>query len=155
MLLAMLVLLADGMVSVPPSRWQAIEVRIPQHGTLVDCAFRVVEGSRVSAILLDLEQAERFHRGRSMRPLYSTGFENSARFRYRVSEAGDYVLLLDNRIEGRGPTLVDLRLELLHTQSVHVRELPLERRRAVVAASLLFFGAVAVLSARQYLKQQS
>ncbi len=154
LLFAFLMLLADGVVTVPAARWRAIRVDVPQHGTTMHCDFRVVEGGSVQAILLSRYDAERFHRGRSVRPLYRTGFDDSGRFRYYISEAGQYVLLLDNRIHGGSPAVVQVRLDLLNPNSDYVQTLPAERRRLVVALSLFFFGAVVTFSARQYLKQQ-
>ena len=149
--LAFLVVLTSGLVSVPASQWETVDLRIPEPGTTVDISFHVRHGSRVQVLLLEREEADRFHRGRSFDPLLTTGFQSSGRVRYRVAERGEYVLLIDNRIEGRGPTLVDLRVEAT-PHHVNVRELPPERRRAVVALSLLFFGATVFFSARQLLK---
>jgi hypothetical protein len=103
-------------------------------------------------MLLERSQADRFNAGRPMRPIYVTGFESSARFRAHLPEGGDYVLLLDNRLEGRYAAEVQVRLESTDPQKVTVRELSPDRRRAVVTLSVLFFGAVLVFSARQYIK---
>lgn len=152
-LLAFLVVLTEGLVHIPPAHWKAVPVKAPEQGTTIDCAFTVREGgSRVQVLLLERGQAERFRRGRPVEALYFSGFETSGRFRHRVYEAGDYVLVLDNRIEARKPAVVSLRLELINPRDLGVRTLPPERRRAVVALSLLFFGTVLVFSARQYLK---
>lgn len=153
--LALLVMLADGVLTVPPSEWRALEVTAQRNGTVLDCSFRVLEGSRVQVMLLDRREAERFHRGRNAWPLHSTGFEEAGRFRRHLSDAGRYVLLIDNRIEHRRPAQVHLRMELLDPNAWEVRTLAPERRRMVVALSLAFFGAVILFSARQYLKQQS
>ena len=156
MIFALLVLLVDGIIEVPPSQWKAVQVNVPEHGTTVLCSFDVqTNGAKVQAMLMDRSQAERFHRGRNINPLYMTGFERSARFRYRVVEAGEYVLVLDNRLEGRRPAEVSLRIELVSAHSPTAREVPPERRRAIIALSLVFFGAVVVFSARQFLKHTS
>jgi hypothetical protein len=149
---ALLSVLASGLVSVPASQWEMIDLRVSEPGTTLDIAFDVRHGSRVQLALLDRKQAGRFHRGRSFDTLLTTGFQNSGRVRHRVAERGEYVLLIDNRIAGRGPTLVDLRVEASAQHPLHVRELPAEKRRAVVALSLLFFGATVFFSARQLLK---
>jgi hypothetical protein len=153
MIFALLVLLADGLVSVPPSGWKAIEVKIDRNHTAVQCSFHVkTKGTKVQAWLMDRSQAERFNRGWSVKALYFTGFEESMRFRVMAPDAGDYVLMLDNRLEGRWPAEVELRIELSNPQNVNVRELAPDRRRMVVALSLIVFGAVVVFSARQFLK---
>jgi hypothetical protein len=73
--------------------------------------------------------------------------------RCRVPERGEYVLMIDNRIEARVPATVHLRLDVHAPADVVVRELPPERKRFIVAASLAFFGAVVLFSARKFLKQ--
>jgi hypothetical protein len=152
MIAALLVVLTSGLVSVPASHWQTIDLPIRESATTVDISFQVRQGSRVQVLLLDREQARRFHRGRSVDPILTTGFQNAGRLRYLVAEKGDYVVLVDNRIEGRGPTLVDLRVEASPAGPVSVRELPPERRRAVVTLTLLLFGATVFFSSRQLLK---
>jgi hypothetical protein len=153
MMLALLVVLAEGLITVPASYWRAISVKVPENETTVQCSFDVrSEGARVQAILLERSQVERFRLGRSISPLYVTGVETSARFRQRVADAGDYILILDNRQDGRAAAQVALRIELSSPNRLDVRELSADRRRAVIALSLIFFGAVVVWSARQFLK---
>jgi hypothetical protein len=153
MILALLVVLADGLVTVPASYWRGVAVKVPENETTVQCSFDVrSEGAKVQALLLEKSQAERFRLGRSISPLYVTDVESSARFRQRVPDSGDYILILDNRLGSRAPVQVALRIELSSPKSSTVRELPTERRRAIVALSLVFFGAVVVFSARQFLK---
>ncbi|MGH9630054.1 MAG: hypothetical protein ACRD7E_17190 [Bryobacteraceae bacterium] len=149
----MLTVLLEGVVSVPKSGWQGIAVDIERHGTIVECSFSVPQhASRVQASLVTRADAERFDRGRSYRPLYSRGFQKSGRFHYQVQDAGPYVLLLDNRIEGRSRTEVSIKIDLLHPSAVAVTTVPPERRRTIVALSLLFFGAVVVYTASRFLK---
>lgn len=143
------------MVSVPPGQWQAIDLRIPQNGTTVDIDFEVKQGSRVQVLVLNRPQAERFHRGRSFEAIVSSGFDTSGRLRYRMADAGEYVLMVDNRINGRTPALVHLRVDLSNPQAVPVRELPPARRRVVVTLSLLFFGSVVAFSAWRFLRGMS
>jgi hypothetical protein len=141
------------LVTVPPSHWKAVEVPIGEHGTTVHCSFDVqTKGAKIQVLLMPRSQAERFSRGRYVSALYLTDFETSARFRYRVPEAGDYVIVLDNRRDSRRAAEVAVRIDLAPPGSVDVRELPPERRRLIVALSLAFFGAVVVFSARQFLK---
>jgi hypothetical protein len=152
MILALLVVLTDGLVNVPTSYWRAVPVPVLDNDTTVHCSFDVrTKGAKVQALLMERSQAERFHLGRSINALYVTGLETSARFRQRVPEAGNYILILDNRLE-RQPAEVALRIELTSPHGAAVREVPAERRKAVVALSLAFFGAVVVFSARQFLK---
>lgn len=149
----LLFLLTQTVLKVPPSHWTAIELKVPQHGSTVHLSFDVRSSdSRIQAMILSRTEAERFHRGRSARPLFATGFERSADHRVYVPDAGDYVLMLDNRLEGRFATEVALKFDVSHPTDVRVRTVPPERRRATVALSLLFFGAVVVLSAVKFLR---
>ena len=81
-----------------------------------------------------------------------SGFEKSDQFRVFVPDAGQYVLILDNRIEARFPAEVSLRVELNAPHDTQVRTVPPERQRATIALSLLFFGAVVVFSAVKFLR---
>lgn len=144
--------LTNGVLSVPPSKWLPVDLGQLDPGTKIEIEFEVRSGSRVQAHVVTKGDAERFHRGRSMTPLCSSGFERASRLRCRVFESAHYVLIADNRIEGRIPASVHLRVDLQAPPTVVVRELPPERRRLVVALSLGFFGAVLVFSARQFLK---
>jgi hypothetical protein len=153
MIVALLTLLANGVIEVPAAHWKAIEISVPNHDSTVHCSFEVrTGGTKLQAIFMERSEFERFHRGRRTNSLYETGFEKSARFRYRVPEAGEYVLLLDNRLEDRWPTQASLRIEVTSARDAQITEVPPERRRLIVALSLLFFGAVVAFSARQFLK---
>lgn len=150
MLLALATILLEGSVSVPHSHWRAIDVPIEEAGTEIRCAFEVPEGaSSIQALLVTLHDAERFSQGRSFNTLASTGFNRDATLHYRAEEPGKYVLLLDNRIEGRHPTEVTLKVELVAPEFKEVRTLPPERRHAVVFVSVLFFLGVVAYSARK------
>jgi hypothetical protein len=148
----LLAVLTSGLISVPASQWQTVTFHVPEPGTTVEISFEVRQGSRVGVLLLDRRQAARFHRGRPVDPAVSTPFQNSGRIRYRLAEPGDYVLVVDNRVEQRQAALVDLRVETSGSQTGVVSELPPARRRTVVALSLLCFGALVFFSARQLLR---
>ena len=150
--LALLVNLTNGILSIPPSHWRAVTLGPLGRGTQVEIRYEVRGGSRVQALLLTKSDAERFHRGRSPAPVCSSGFQEEFRMRCRLPEAGDYVLMVDNRIESRTAAMVHVRVDLHEPGSAVVRELPPDRQRVVISLSLAFFGAVVVFSARQFLK---
>ena len=152
LLLASETILQHSLIQVPPSHWTAVQLRVAEHETTVECRFKVVKGSRVQIYIADRGEAERFHHGRSFAPVFASGFESEGHFRTIVHEAGDYVLLLDNRIDARGGAVVEVTLEETRPPAFQAQELPPPRRQAVVALSLLFFGAVIVFSATQFLK---
>jgi hypothetical protein len=154
-LIALLVILTDGLISIPPGQWRAISVLIPSAGTLVQMEHEVRDGGRVHTLLLPQSEAERFHRGRSVEPICSSGYQSEARLRCRVPAAGPHVLIVDNQITMRRPAMVHLRVDVRAPADVIVRELPPQRRRIVISLSLAVFGAIVVFSARQFLKHSS
>jgi hypothetical protein len=145
--------LHEGTISVPHSHWRAVDVLVSQPGTVVKCSFEVPEGaSKIQATLVTLSDAERFSMGRSFSPLASTGFDDEATLRYEAEAPGRYVLLLDNRIEGRRPTEVRLKIELIKPEFKPARTVPPEKRLEVVFASVLFVLGVVAFSARKMMR---
>jgi hypothetical protein len=152
-LFSLLLLLTETVLSIPPSHWIAIDLPVAQNGSTVELAFRVRNGgSRVQAMVLSRSEAKRFDQGRSIRPLFASGFASSGEYRTLVPDAGNYVLLLDNRLEPRFPTRVSLSFDVTNPRDVRVRTVSPEVRRATVALSMLFFGAVVALSALKFLR---
>lgn len=153
LLFAFAALLSNALIEVPAARWVALDLPVPQHSTTVEGQFEVLQGSRVQVLIAERREAERLHRGRSFRPVFSSGFQTDGRFRIVVPDAGDYVVLIDNRIEGRFPTKVRLSLQTSNAVNIQARELSPARRRTVIAASILFFGFVVAFSAWQFLSR--
>jgi hypothetical protein len=152
-LLAFVTVLLQGSLSVEHGHWRAVDVNVPEAGTEIRCTFSVPEGaSRIQAALVTLRDAERFSQGKSMEALASTGFAHEGTLRYIPEQAGPYVLLLDNRIEGRRPTNVSVKIELLRPERREARTVPEPRRRIVVLASVLFFLGVVAYSARKLMR---
>jgi hypothetical protein len=149
----LLTVLMNSVVTVPASRWIAIEVDVAKPATIVDATVEV-EGSsaKVDALLMSRVDAERFNRGRSFHALNSTGFQSDSHLRYEIEQPGQYVLLLDNRLEGRSPTNVRVRLDLWSSNVPLVRTVPPQKRRVIVVLSVVFFLTVAGFSLRQFLK---
>lgn len=153
MFLALLVLLADGLVKVPPSQWKGVELKVPDAATSLSVSFNVQSGSsRVQALLLEPGQAQRYHEGRAFRALYSTSHRHSGSFRYFLPEPGNYVLMLDNRLEGRHPAFVTIKVQTMGRNLGPVRELPADQRRLVVTISLLLLGSVVFISGLLFLR---
>lgn len=144
--------LTETLVEVPPSHWTAIRLKVDHNSTTLHSEFRVRNGTRVQAMVLSRDEAERFNRGRTPRPLFSSGFSASGEFRVPIPDAGEYILLLDNRLEDRFAAEVSVQFELTHANDVQVQYVSEARRHATVALSLLFFGAVVVFSAVKFLR---
>src|SRR4051812_33094550 len=141
-LLALLAVLTDGVVSVPASHWSAIDLPVAHAGTVVEATFSVPRGATaVEAVLVTRRDADRFNAGRSYRPVCRSGFVAEGKLRCEVEQKGEYILLLDNRIEGRHPVEVTLRVVLREPDSVIAVTLPPQKRAIVIALGLLFFVA--------------
>ncbi len=152
-LLALLAILTDGVVSVPASRWSAIEVAVEQAGTVIEASFSVPSGATaVEAILATRDEAARFNAGRSYHALCRSGYVTEGKLRCEVEQTGEYILLLDNRIEGRRPAEVSVKINVQQPASVIAVTLPAQRRAVIIALSLLFFVAVVMYSARQFMR---
>ncbi len=138
------VVLVDDLVRVPASQWRAINVLLKQRGAVVECRYSVEHGgSGVRVALMSREEAERFHAGRSHRPLISMPFRSSGTFRHPVTTPGEYRLVIDNRMEGRGPALIRVRLTAVFDDPIlQIRELPPEARARVIVISLGLFALV-------------
>ena len=141
--------LVDGLVRVPASRWSVIDVLLKQRGAVVECRYSVERGgSGVRVALMSVTDAERFQAGRSHRPLVSLPYERAGFFRHPVTKPGEYRLVIDNRMEGRGPALVHVQLAAIFGDPMlEVRELPAGKRATVVIVSLGLFAAVALWAA--------
>ena len=152
-LLALLAILTDGVVSVPASRWSAVDVPVTQAGTVIEATFSVPSGyTAVEAILVTRKDADRFNAGRSYHPLCRSGYQTEGKLRCEAEQKGDYVLLLDNRIEGRKPAEVSVRIDVREPASMIAVTLPAQKRAVIIALSLLFFVAVVMYSARQFMR---
>jgi len=140
------VLLVDDVYTIPASEWRYLEVGLNQQTAAVECEFRVIEGgSGVRLALVSRPDLERFRAGRSHDVLATTAFLKSGRLRFAVPHPGEYAIVVDNRMEGRGSAKVDLKiyLDFGARGTQQARELPAERRRLVVTLSILVFLAVA------------
>ncbi len=152
-LLALLAILTDGVVSVPASRWSAIEVPVNQSGTVIEASFSVPSGgTAVEAILVTRKEADRFNAARSYHALCRSGYQTEGKLRCEAEQKGDYVLLIDNRIEGRRPTEVSIKINMREPASIIAVTIPAQKRAVIIAFSLLFFVAVVMYSARQFMR---
>ena len=151
--LALILISISGVYEVAPSHWRAFQFRAEDPGHVISGSYEAAaESANVQVLILREAQLERFAEGRSVRPVYVSGFNDSSRFRTRLQDAGEYVLVLDNRLGGRRPARVALNFHTIAPRVLPVRTLPDSKRRAVVAMSLGFLGAVTVLAGALFLR---
>jgi hypothetical protein len=139
--------LLDEIVAVPAAGWRAFGIPLPQRPARIECDFSVQRGgSGVRVALLRREEFDRMSRDQGHRELAATAYQRSGGFTY-AAPPGDYVLVVDNRMEGRGPARVRLRVSLAFgAAGAEPRTLSARRRAVVIAVSVLVFAVIALFA---------
>lgn len=140
--------LLDETVEAPARGWEQIGIQLEQRPAVVECRYRVENGRSVRVMFLERAQFERFERGLSHRVLAGAELGGSGAFRFRPRRTGDYSVVIDNRLEGRGPARVHLNISLIFP-GAEARELSPERRAAVIAITIVVMGAIVWFAARR------
>jgi hypothetical protein len=140
------VVLFDEIVKIPRSQWRGLTVNLQQRPATVEVEHLVVSGgSGVRVVLMSRHDVERFRQGRSHRVLAATRYLREATLRHLITRPGEYMVLLDNRIEGRGGAMVQLKVTLAYSPqhaSFEPGTLSPGRRRTVVVVSLVGFAVI-------------
>jgi hypothetical protein len=153
LLLAARVLVVDDRAVVPAGEWRALELGLQQRVGVVECSFQVVSrGGRVRFMLMTMRDLRNLRDGKRHTVLDATPYAASGSFSYRVPSPGDYVIVMDNRFDGRGPAELRLKVSVDYTDEVAVtpRYAPQSTRTTVIALSTLFFLAVCTYFARRF-----
>jgi hypothetical protein len=138
----------DDEVRVGAGKIRTLDLDFPSPGARVVCEYHVVEGkSGVRALLMRRADADKWRHGRPNRVLAGTAFDSAGEFSYHTRNAGDYVLVLDNRLQGHGSSLVHLRVLLVRGEAAPPRRYAPDpvRARIVVWAGAVFFLSVVSL----------
>jgi hypothetical protein len=141
----------DETVQVPPRQWEAFNLELKQQPAIIECGYST-EGGRAGVRLSLMHRAdmERFRSGVRHRVLAATEFQQSGRVRYGPASPGEYSVVLDNRLEGRGAARVHLTVSLVFPGGEPTaRELPVARRWAVISLTLLYAAAVVLFAVRR------
>ncbi len=139
------IVLIDEIVEVGPARWRDFAIELRQRPAVIDCRFQVVSGgSGVRVMLMSPEQLAALREGRPHRPLIATSYQSSGSFRMQSSLPGEYFIVIDNGLEGRGPARVRLAVALgFDRASPQSFELSPLRRGVIIVLSLAFLFGVA------------
>ena len=141
--------LIDEMVTVPAADWTAVRIPLRQQSARFECGFWLVHGSGVRVMLMEQGEFERLNDGQGYRALAATGYQPTGGFSY-PAPPGDYVLVVDNRMEGRGQAQVRLQVTLvLGSGRAQAKTLSPERQAVVISLSVLFFAAVLLFAGRR------
>lgn len=142
--------LTEDTYEVPAAEWRSFDLELKQRPATIDCRFAVrAGGSGVRVALMRRVELERLRAGQGHHVLAATSFEQGGTLKAAVPP-GEYSLVLDNRLEGRGPAQVWMRTSLLFAPGPpEARVLSMTRRAVVIASSLLFFLSVVLFTGRR------
>jgi hypothetical protein len=145
--------LADETYRIPPHYWRYMELGLRQRPALVNARFEVDEGpSRVRLALMTRDELERMRNGQPRSPLVVSPAGAAGRVIYEVAEAGDYVLVVENRAAEASVVHLRVMLDFAGTSTMHVTQISPLRRTVVVGLSLAFFLAIVSYSGRRLLR---
>jgi hypothetical protein len=145
--------LADEVYRIPPHYWRYMELGLKQRPALVNARFEVDEGpSRVRLALMTRDDLEHLRAGLPHALFTVTAAGPSGRLLYDLPQAGDYVLVVENR--GAAEAVVHLRvlLDFSGRHSLTVTQITPQRRAVVVGISLAVFFAIVAYSGRRLLR---
>lgn len=136
--------------TVQPADWQARRFTLRKAGT-IDVTYNVVKGGAgVRLVLINRDDETKFALRREPKQFAATPFERSGRLRAHVDRAGDYSILLDNRLEPKQIAVILFRGVIIYdTAPIEVRTLPWPRRLLVIASSLGFFCGICWFAGRR------
>ncbi|HVX65914.1 MAG TPA: hypothetical protein VHA11_04890 [Bryobacteraceae bacterium] len=142
--------LLEDTLQVPAAAWRSFDLELKQRPAIIDCRFAVRGGgSGVRVAVMRRADLVRLREGQGHRVLAATSFEQGGTLRVPVPP-GEYSLVLDNRMEGRGPAQVWVQASIVFAAGPpEARVLSPQRRAVVIAASLLFFFAVVLVTGRR------
>jgi hypothetical protein len=137
---------------IPAAEWRYVELDLRQRPALVTASFEVQSGSRqVRVALMTRDDLERLRNDLPHGVIAVTEPGKSGTLSYRVRRRGDYVLVVDNRVDGSKPAAVQVRiaLDFAAPPEPEVTQISPGRQLAVVAVSMVFFVGVLTFSARR------
>jgi hypothetical protein len=136
----------DETVAINPGKIRTLDLPARDGPARVLCSYIVTRGgSGVRVLLMSFDDAEAFFRGQPHRVLAGAPFGRRGAFAQVIPAEGDYRIVLDNRLEGRGPVSLHLNVALVHgaLAAGPVREAEPGRRRAAIVISLAVFFLIA------------
>jgi hypothetical protein len=137
----------DDEVEIRAGKIRTLDVPVEEDAARVLCSFVVTDGgSGVLVLLMSEAESERYLRGLSNRPVAAAGYAKRGSFSEALQKKGLYRMVIDNRMEGRGSTKLQLTVKLAYGEAVRhpPRELDPARRRNVILWSFAVFLLIAV-----------
>ena len=144
--------LTDEVYRIPRNEWWWVEVNLRQRPAQVLATYEVQSGPRkVRVALMTRDDLERLNNDLPHGVLAVSEPAKSGSLAYRVRRLGDYVLLVDNRVDGNQPAAVHLRiaLDFAAPPEPEPSQISAQRQLAVIVMSFAFFAAVVTYSAKR------
>jgi hypothetical protein len=142
--------LADQDEDVGAGKLRTLELNLDYAPVRAVCEYSLVAGAQgVRVLLIRKEDLPRLARNLPFEPLVATPYAHRSAFSREVSAAGDYLLVLDNRLPGgTGRSTVHLHARLIYgaPETGPIQTLDPQRRRIVVGLSLGLFCALCVFA---------
>jgi len=131
--------LLDEEVMAPAGGWRSLAIALRQRPAVLECTYTVRRGAPVRLWLIERSELPKFSTGR-LRPLAISGPHKTGELRQAL-RLGDFVLIVDNRLEARQAAELHLRVSLVFAAG-QAGELPPDRRRLIVGLSLAYLLAL-------------
>ena len=132
----------DGDLVVQRSRARGIPLHV-EHPTHVHCRYEARSaGAQIRVALMTAADVKAYQDGLPHDLLAATGYASSGEFRALLMRAGDYFVLVDNRVDIQESQTVHAVVTGVEDRTLP-HTLPPSRRRAIVAISLTLFAIVA------------
>jgi hypothetical protein len=145
--------LADEQYRIPPRNWRYMEVTLKQRPALVIARFEVDAGpAGVRLELMTADELERLRAGQPPALLSVTPAGPAGRLFYDLPQAGNYMLVVENRGAAEAEVHLRVLLDFSGRHSLTVTQITPLRRAVVVALSLAVFLAIVTYSARRLLR---
>jgi hypothetical protein len=144
--------LTDEVYRIPRNEWWWVEVNLRQKPAQVLATYEVQSGPhKVRVALMTRDDLERLNNDLPHGVLAVSEPAKSGSLAYRVRRRGDYVLLVDNRVDGSQPAAVHLRIALDFAGQTGPEETQIspQRQLTVIVMSFAFFAGVAAYSAKR------
>jgi hypothetical protein len=144
--------LVDETIEVPAQRWQAIDIELRQRPAIIECRYSVEgEVPDVRVALMRPADVERLRDGIRHHVLAATEYGVTGALRLGPVPTGEYNVVLDNRLDGRGPARVHLTVYLVFPGPHHIaRELSPQRRLWIILLSAIYVAALVFFVARKW-----
>ncbi len=139
---------------IDPGEWRYFEFPSKEKDARLSVQFEVQSPQSSSGVRIGVLAAEEFRRFRANQPnqaLSASGYLKEGTLRTRLTQPGGYVVVIDNKMEGRRKYRVEMEVTLAYgpdPESLPVVYASPQKRLVLVSVSLAGFLLILALSGR-------